>query len=79
VNHGKTPAQIALRWAVQRGTVPIPKTQTAAHLAENLAVYDFTLSREEMAEIDALDRHRRFNDPGDFGEKAFNTFIPIFD
>jgi len=32
-----------------------------------------------MAAIDGLDRHRRFNDPGHFGEKAFNTFYPIFD
>lgn len=78
-NHGKSAAQVALRWAIQRGTVPIPKTQTVAHLEENLAIYDFELSDWEMSQIDGLDRHRRFNDPGDFGEKAFNTFIPIFD
>jgi D-xylose reductase len=77
--HGRTAAQVTLRWAVQRGTVPIPKTQTAPHLKENLALYDFALNADEMTRIDALDRHRRFNDPGDFGAKAFNTFIPIFD
>ena len=77
--HGKTAAQVALRWAVQRGTVAIPKTQSAAHLKENLAIYDFVLSDHEIQEIDALNRHRRFNDPGEFGEKAFNTFYPIFD
>ena len=78
-NHQKTAAQIALRWAVQRGTVAIPKTQTVPHLEENLSIYDFALTSEEMVQIDALNRHRRFNDPGEFGEKAFNTFIPIFD
>jgi D-xylose reductase len=77
--HGRTAAQVTLRWAVQRGTVPIPKTQTVPHLEENLALHDFVLSNDEMTRIDALDRHRRFNDPGDFGEKAFHTFIPIFD
>lgn len=77
--HRKTPAQIALRWGVQRGCAVIPKTQTTARLAENLALGDFALSAAEMAQIDGLDRHRRFNDPGFFGEKAFNTFYPIFD
>lgn len=78
-NHGKSPGQTVLRWAVQRGTATIPKTQTAAHLAENLALFDFSLSPTEMEAIDALDRNRRFNDPAEFGEKAFNTFYPIFD
>ena len=77
--HGRTPAQIALRWGVQRGCAVIPKTQTPARFVENLAVFDFALSAEAMAEIDALDRNRRFNDPGHFCEAAFNTFYPIFD
>lgn len=77
--HQRTPAQIALRWGVQRGTAVIPKTAQSARLAENLALFDFALTDEEMATIDGLDRHRRFNDPGEFCEKAFNTFFPIFD
>lgn len=78
-DRGKTMGQIALRWAVQRGTIPIPKTQTAVHLQENIAIYDFELTDAEMAEIDGLNRDRRFNDPAEFGEAAFNTFYPIFD
>lgn len=77
--HQRTPAQITLRWGVQRGCAVIPKTQTTARLAENFAVFDFTLDAAEMAAIDGLDRNRRFNDPGFFCEKAFNTFHPIFD
>jgi D-xylose reductase len=77
--HDRTPAQIALRWGVQRGCAVIPKTASPARLAENLALFDFTLNAADMAAIDSLDRHRRFNDPGHFGEKAFNTFYPIFD
>lgn len=77
--HGKTAAQTVLRWGVQRGCAVIPKTQTEARLAENLALFDFELGAAEMTAIDALDRNRRFNDPGFFCEKAFNTFFPIFD
>ncbi len=78
-SHGKTIGQIALRWAVQRGTVAIPKTQTAAHLQENIKIYDFSLSDDDMLAIDQMNRDRRFNDPAEFGEAAFNTFYPIFD
>lgn len=78
-HHGRTPAQIALRWAVQRGTAAIPKTQRPERLKENLGVYDFALSDDEMTSVSALNRNRRFNDPGEFCEKAFNTFFPIFD
>lgn len=76
---GKTPGQIVLRWGVQRGTAVIPKTQTVSHLEDNIALFDFALSEEEMGRIDGLNRNRRFNDPAEFGEKAFNTFYPIFD
>jgi D-xylose reductase len=76
---GKTPAQVVLRWGVQRGTAVVPKTTHAARLAENLAIFDFELSADEMQAISALDRGRRFNDPGQFCEAAFNTFFPIYE
>jgi D-xylose reductase len=76
---GKTPAQVLLRWGVQRGTAVVPKTQRPEKLAENLAVFDFELSADEMQAITALDRNRRFNDTGDFCERAFNTFCPIYE
>ena len=77
--HGKTPAQVVLRWGVQRGTAVIPKTTRPERLRENLAIFDFALSADEMAAIARLDRHRRFNDPGVFCETAFNTFFPIYE
>ena len=77
--HGRTPAQIALRWGVQRGTSVVPKTSNRDRLRENLAVFDFALAAEEMTAIEALDRGRRFNDPGHFAEAAFNTFLPIYE
>lgn len=76
---GKTPAQVVLRWAVQRGTSVVPKTEKPARLRENLAIHDFALNETEMAAISALDRNRRFNDPGVFCEQAFGTFYPIYE
>ena len=77
--HSRTPAQVAIRWAVQRGTSVVPKSTDEGHLQENLSVFDFELTDAEMAAISGLDRCRRFNDPVDFGQTAFNTFMPIYE
>ncbi len=76
---GKTAAQVVLRWGVQRGNAIIPKTSKPERLVENLAIFDFELSQQEMVDINALNSNRRFNDPGHFCEEAFNTFYPIYD
>ena len=52
-NHGKTTAQICLRWGLQKGAVLIPRSSKAERLRQNLEVFDFSLSQEEM---DAIDR-----------------------
>jgi 2,5-diketo-D-gluconate reductase A len=57
--HNRTPAQIVLRWHVQLGDVPIPKSAQPARMAQNLSVFDFALSDQEMAVLDALDRGNR--------------------
>lgn len=54
--HGRTASQVALRWLEQQGIVPIPRTSKRERLAENLASLEFSLSDDEMAEIDALKR-----------------------
>ncbi|NND83354.1 MAG: aldo/keto reductase [Gammaproteobacteria bacterium] len=75
----KSPAQVVLRWGVQRGTAVIPKTSKPERMVENLDLDDFELNDAEMAAISALNCNRRFNDPGVFCEAAFNTFYPIYD
>ncbi|MFT7548882.1 MAG: D-xylose reductase [Candidatus Azotimanducaceae bacterium] len=75
----KTPAQVLLRWGLQRGTALVVKSIQQSRMQENLAANDFELSDEEMAVISALNINRRFNDPGDFCEAAFGTFHPIYD
>ena len=56
--HGKSVAQVVLRWLNQRGVVVIPKTVRRERMAENLALFDFSLSAEEMQAIAALDTGR---------------------
>jgi D-xylose reductase len=75
----RTPAQVLLRWGVQRGTAVIPKTSRPERLVENISIFDFSLSAAQMAAVDGLDQGRRFNDPGIFCERAFNTFFPIYE
>jgi len=76
--HGVSPAQLVLRWAVQRGTSVVPKSTQAERLEENLQLGGFSLSEEEMAKMAALDKHKRFNDPGVFCE-GMGVFCPIYD
>ena len=76
---GKSPAQVCLRWAVQRGIAVIPKTSNPDRLIENASVFDWELSADDMTTLNKLDAGRRFNDPGDFCEGAFGLFYPIYD
>jgi diketogulonate reductase-like aldo/keto reductase len=54
--HGKTPAQVLIRWCIQRGVVCIPKSVTASRVVANGQVFDFHLTAEEMASIDSLNQ-----------------------
>jgi diketogulonate reductase-like aldo/keto reductase len=55
---GKSNAQVMLRWAIQHGTVPIPKSATPSRIKENIAVFDFELSEGDMQKLNNLSRHR---------------------
>ena len=76
--HGKTPAQVVLRWGVQRGTAIIPKTTKIARLKENIDLFDFALTEKEMGQVNALNKNHRYNDPGHFCE-GMGLFFPIYD
>ncbi len=67
--HGRSSAQIVLRWHVENGLVAIPKSATPARIAENFDVFDFALSAEDLAAIEKLDRAdgRIGPDPMNFG------------
>lgn len=74
-----TPAQVLLRWGVQRGTSVIPKTNSLERMKENLQIDHIQLTEAQMQQISSLNQNRRFNDPGHFCEAAFGTFFPIYE
>ncbi len=57
--HGKSSAQVILRWNLQKGIVVIPGSSNPAHIQENTELYDFELTEEEMRQINALDRNEK--------------------
>lgn len=65
--HGKSPAQVAIRWLLQHGVVTIPKSVHRDRIAENASVFDFALTDADMAAIDAVDRGERFGPEPDRG------------
>ncbi len=66
--HGRSPAQIVLRWHVQRGNIVFPKSVDPGRIRENIDVFDFALAPEDMAAIDGLDTGVRSGpDPDTFG------------
>lgn len=55
----KTPAQILLRWNIQQGIIPIPKSKNPDRLRENIDIFDFTLKAEDMNQLDQLEQEKR--------------------
>jgi hypothetical protein len=70
--HNRTPAQVLLRWATQRGIAVIPKTNHSERLPQNLECTSFKLTDEEMGRISGLNRNLRFNNPADVSK--FHSF-----
>src|SRR5690242_10345859 len=75
--HGKTPAQVMLRWHLQQGRSAIPKSVRPQRIAENFDVFDFELTGEELAAIDGLDTGKRGGpEPADITLATFGRPIP---
>ena len=75
--HGKTPAQVMLRWHLQQGRSAIPKSTNPGRIAENFDVFDFTLTDDELARLDALDSGVRSGpDPDVPRPQTFDRVIP---
>jgi diketogulonate reductase-like aldo/keto reductase len=66
--HGRTAAQVVLRWHIQLGNIVIPKSVTPSRIEENFRIFDFELSEEDMRAVFELDREERTGpDPATFG------------
>jgi diketogulonate reductase-like aldo/keto reductase len=74
--HGRTPAQVLLRWQLQAGRSAIPKSTNPARIAENFDVFDFELTEAQTASIDALDRGVRNGPDPDVPRPLFEKVIP---
>ncbi len=74
--HGKTIAQVSLRWLLQKGMAVIPKASSPEHLKENMDVFGWELSPQEMGEIDSIKKEKRMVNPysGDFGDSGWKGF-----
>src|SRR5215211_2833357 len=67
-DHGKSPAQIVLRWHIQLGLVAIPRSSNPGRIAENIDIFDFELTEQEMTKISELDRgESEVTDSDEFG------------
>lgn len=76
-HHGKTPAQVMLRWHLQQGRQVIPKSVTPSRIAENFDIFDFELSAAELAVIDGLDTGVRGGpDPATMTFEGYSVEIP---
>ena len=58
--HGKTSAQVILRWHLQAGNIALPGSSNEAHIQENFEIFDFELSEEEMQRMTDIDKDQRF-------------------
>ena len=75
--HGKTPAQIILRWHIEHGLSAIPKSVRPERIAENINLFDFSLTTEEITAIDALQTNQRGGpDPEDVSPEVIKVTIP---
>lgn len=75
--HGKSPAQVMLRWHLQQGRSALPKSVRPARIAENFDVFDFELTADQLSAIDALDTGvRRGPEPEDVTLETFGREIP---
>lgn len=77
--YGKSPAQIILRWHNQKGVIVIPGSKNPKHIKDNLNIFDFELSDDDMKKIDELDKNTPFYNQTDENLDGFAKWNPDFD
>ncbi len=77
--YGKSNAQIILRWHIQKGHIVIPGSTNPDHIKENIDLFDFSLTKEEMASIDVLNKQKRYYIPDESKEESYASMQLDFD
>lgn len=77
--YGKSSAQVILRWHVQMGFIVIPGSCSKKHIQDNIDIFDFTLTQEEMNEIGKLDKNIKYYNPTLEQEEAYKEIYPDMD
>jgi Aldo/keto reductases, related to diketogulonate reductase len=77
--YGKSPAQIILRWHTQMGFAVIPGSKNVAHIKDNLDIFDFTLTADEMARIAELDKGIRYYNRNESQLRQFAAWQPTYE
>ena len=77
--YGKSNSQIILRWHIQSGNIVIPGSKNPAHIQDNLDLFDFSLTDEEMTQIAAMDRQKRYYTSTPAMLKAYAEMVPDVD
>lgn len=77
--YGKSSAQIILRWHIQEGTVVIPGSKNPEHIRDNFDLFDFSLTKEEMEQIAAMDQQKRYYTSTPEMLKKYAEMVPPVD
>ena len=74
--YGKTVSQIILRWHVEEGIIPVPKSVSVQHIRENFDIFDFSLDENDLQAVRSLDTGRGSHNPDDmsYGEKLLKAY-----
>ena len=79
IKYSKSPAQIILRWHNQKGVIVIPGSKNPEHIKDNLNIFDFEISEEDINKIDGLDKNTPFYNQTDESLDGFANWNPDFD
>lgn len=77
--YGKSTAQIILRWHTQVGNVVIPGSKNEAHIKDNINIFDFTLTEDEIAKVTEVDKNVRYYTASKETLEGYLAFAPDFD
>lgn len=77
--YNKTPAQIILKWHIQMGFIVIPGSKNVSHIKDNFSIFDFKLTNEDMKQIEAINKNKRYYERTGFNLERFSSWQPEYE